>query len=152
MAKAILSHSMREVLIKHLLEIEDEKEMILDEFYPNETEERGDFLELINGYIKFIESYVAETKAEKSENGQIPFVIIGSVVEVEDTDYGDTEKFQIVSPFKSRENVSMDCASYLSPMGKALLLKKAEDKVEIKTPAGKSTFIIKSIELPAESV
>lgn len=148
MSKIVLSRPIFEMLVKHMVDIEDEKDRIMDEYYPNVTEERDNFQQLMGSYIREIESYITNAKVEETISTDCPFVTIGSIVEVEDLTYNETEKFQIVSPFISKVSVKWDCASYLSPMGKALLLKKVKDRVDIETPAGRSAYRIKSIVLP----
>ncbi|MBZ4647049.1 MAG: hypothetical protein JG777_2538 [Clostridia bacterium] len=150
MAGIVLPKSVFEVLVKHLVDIEEEKEQLLERYYPDTTKEREAFEDFINNYIKEVEGYISNAKVTKSTKKTCPFVIIGSVVEIEDLHYNEVEKYQIVSPFESNSNSNADFASYLSPMGKALLLKKVKDKVMVETPMGQFTYIIKSIEIPNE--
>jgi len=151
MLKIALSRSTFELLVKHLREIEEEKDRIIEEYYPNITEDRDEFNHLISTYIKEVENYISKAEVKDTIGEDCPFVIIGSIVEVEDLTYNETEKFQVVSPFINKLSSNWDCASYLSPLGKALLLKRVNEKVEIETPAGKSAYRIKSIKLPKES-
>lgn len=150
MLNFVMSDSMFNALVKHLVDIEEEKERIVHEYYPNITYERDNFNQLIGGYIKQIEGYISKAKVDKAGSDICPFVTIGSIVEVEDLTYQETEKLKIVSPFINKVNMKCNCASYLSPMGKELLLKRVKDKVEIKTPVGKCIYKIKSIEMPME--
>ena len=76
-----------------------------------------------------------------------PFVVIDSIVEVEDINSNEIERFKIVSPFFTTNPLDGDFASYLSPIGKSLLLKKVGDHVLIETPMGNIEYEIKSIEL-----
>jgi transcription elongation factor GreA len=148
MSKIVLSRPIFDVLVKHLVDIEEEKDRIMGEYYPNVTDERDKFKQLISTYINEIEEYLSNSKVKDNISRDFPFVTIGSIVEIEDLTYKETEKLTIVSPFINKASMNLNCASYLSPMGKTLLLKKVEDRVVIETPAGKSTYIIKSIELP----
>jgi transcription elongation factor GreA len=146
----VISRSVFEMLIKHLVDVEDEKDRIIIEFYPSFTKERDSFQKLIGDYISGIESriYNIETKEteETAETG-LPFVIIGSKVEVENLTYNEAEAFQIISPFTNESSINWDCASYLSPLGKEMLLKSIGDEVKIDTPAGKVIYKIKNIKL-----
>lgn len=145
-----LSRPVFDMLVKHLVDIEEEKEQLLKKYYPDATEEREAFEELINNYIKGIERCIYNAKVTETTKKACPFVIIGSIVEIENLDYNEIEKYQIVSPFESNSDPNVDFASYLSPMGKSLLLKKVKDKVTVETPIGRFAYIIKSIEIPGE--
>lgn len=150
MSKMMISRSVFEMLIKHLVDVEDEKDRIIIEFYPNFTKERDSFQKLIGDYISGIESriYNIETKeTEEAMETGLPFVIIGSKVEVENLTYNEAEAFQIISPFTNESSINWDCASYLSPLGKEMLLKSIGDEVKIDTPAGKVIYKIKNIKL-----
>lgn len=150
MSNLVLSDSMFDMFVKHLVDIEEEKERIISEYYPNITYERDNFKQLIGNYIEQIEGFISKVKVDKTADDVCPFVTIGSIVEVEDLTYKETERLKIVSPFTSKVGMKCNCASYLSPMGKALLLKKVKENVEIKTPAGNAVYEIKSIEMPLE--
>lgn len=148
MSKAVISRPMFEVLVKHLVDIEEEKELIIDKFYSDSPEDRSIFESFINEYIKKVEGYISNVKITKDAPDICPFVIIGSIVEVEDVQCKDIEKFQIVSPFYNKVNSRQECASFMSPIGHALLLKKVMDVVDVKTPISSFTYKINSIELP----
>ncbi|NLY44356.1 MAG: GreA/GreB family elongation factor [Clostridiaceae bacterium] len=146
----VLSKAVFEMLVKHLVEIEEEKEQILGKYYPDTTEERELFIDLIDNYIGKIEEFIYKAKVKKDAEEACPFVIIGSTVEIEDMHCNEIERYKIISPFESNSNVNIDLASYLSPMGKALLLKKVNDIVLVETPMGQFTYIVRSIKLPRE--
>lgn len=144
-----ISKSMHEFLIEHLTEIEEEKLRVIEEYYPEDTDEKFQFETMINIYTKKIKKLVAETARKPLPEYQLPFVTIDSVVEVEDLDYDEIEKFQIVSPFNPKsEGNKWNYASYLSPIGRSLLLKKKGDNVKISIPNGIIRFKIKSINFP----
>lgn len=147
MSKMVLTRSTFETLVKHLVDIEEDKNRIIEDYYPNLTKERESFYQLISNYISGIEDYINNVEIQEGEDLNCPFVIIGSTVEVEDLTYNEVEKFQIISPFIDKSNINSDCASYLSPFGSALLLKGVGEKVEIDAPAGKNVYMIKGIEL-----
>ncbi|MDF2521209.1 MAG: hypothetical protein K0R84_1837 [Clostridia bacterium] len=147
MSKIRLTRCTFETLVKHLADIEDERDRILEDYYPSLTKERDSFHQLITGYIKGIEDYIYNADIEEAGSSSCPFVIIGSTVEVEDLTNNEVEMLQIASPFTNKLNINSNCASYLSPLGKALLLRDPGDEVEIEAPAGNIVFRIKSIRL-----
>lgn len=129
----------------HIKKVESVKNHVLREFYSEQTEERDSFVDLINKYISYVKNII------NAENGYgcWPLVLIGSIVEVEDLECNEKEALKIVPPFYDDKGNNLECASCLSPIGSALLLKKIGDKIKVKTPLGESSLVIKSIELPS---
>lgn len=146
MSRIVLSRAVFETIVKHLVDIEEERVRIIEEYYPSLNKERDNFQKLINDYICKLEDYIPNIEIKEADKG-IPFVIIGSVVELEDLRCNEIERLQIISPFTNKANTNLDCASYLSPLGKEVLLKNIGDKLEIETPSGCIEYQIKGIEL-----
>ncbi|SCG82106.1 hypothetical protein DW1_0493 [Proteiniborus sp. DW1] len=136
-----------EKLIEHLVQIEEEKSEVIEEYYYEMSAERLEFETLIADYISQIYKYVKKMKKSNKKSTNCPFVIIDSIVEVEDINSNEVERFKIVSPFLTTNPLDGDYASYLSPIGKALLLKKVGDHVLVETPMENIEYEIKSIEL-----
>lgn len=140
-------------LNNHIKNVESVKNHVLREFYSEQTKERDSFIGLINKYISNIKNIInIKTDASKNtEDGYVswPLVLIGSVVEVEDLECNTKEALKIVPPFYDNKGNNLECASCLSPVGSALLLKKIGDKIKVNTPLGESNLVIKSIELPS---
>lgn len=134
-------------LKEHLKKIESTRNHILKEFYENHNEDRDNFESILQNYIRNIKNFM-DSDIAAIDNKQWPFVLIGSIVEVEDLDYNSIDKLKIVPPFHEDKVTKLECASCLSPVGHALLLKKIGDKVAVKTPLGDCNFMIKSIDLP----
>ncbi len=141
------SKAIFEKLIEHLVEIEEEKTKVIEEYYYDMSAERLEFEILIENYISKVDKYIKNVKKTKKIDTDCPFVLINSVVEVEDIYSKEVEKFKIVSPFLTTNPLDGDFASYLSPIGKSLLLKKVGDHVLIETPMENIEYVIKSIEL-----
>ncbi len=148
MEKTIVSRPVYENIVKHLVDIEEEKNRVLEEYYYDMTSERLDFENLIDNYVINIDKYIQTAKIADTPENDCPFVTINSIVEVQDLTDNSVEKFQIISPFLSDHSLDGECASYLSPIGKSLLLKKKGDKVIVETPMENIEYIVKSIELP----
>ncbi len=153
MSEIVVSKAIFEQLVKHLVDIEEEKDLVIERYYSDPTQDKDEFEILISDYIKEVESYMLKAKVvEGIEHNTCPFVIIGSIVEVEDLKDREIEKFKIVSPFSHQGDIRSDYASYLSPIGKALLLKQMQEKVSIETPMGKINYQVKSIQLPPKVI
>jgi len=133
-------------LIEHLKKVESTRNHILKEFYEEHTEDRDNLESIFQQYTSHIRSFM-DSDIDITNSKQWPFVLIGSIVEVEDLDYNGIDKLKIVPPFYEDKTTKLECASCLSPVGHALLLKKIGDKVSVKTPLGHCNFMVRSIDL-----
>jgi Transcription elongation factor len=144
LAKVTLSKATFENLLKHLVEIEEGKNEVIEQFFPGPSKERNEFEKLIKEYVKQINQLIEDVNPSQTADNKVPFVTIGCEVEVQDLINQEVFKYRIVSPFRS---VKEGDASYLSPVGKSLLLKKVGDEIEINAPGGVFRYKIKSIQL-----
>jgi len=145
MGKEKVSRKILDDLISHVDKIKEERDLILEKYYPYYTEERAVFEKLMDEYIEKLEEYISGCGVEEGDGYTCPYSLIGSIVEVVDLEDNEIERYQIVSPFDSNVSGDYISASYLSPMGKALLLKRKDEIVDIKTPMGDFTYKVKSI-------
>lgn len=119
------------MLVKHLVEIEEGKNKLLDEFFPRPSKERDEFEILLENYIKQVDELIRKVKKSSKAGNKLPFVTIGSEVEIQNLSNNETYKYR----------------SYLSPVGKSLLLRKVGEEVEVEAPGGIFRYKIKSIRL-----
>ncbi|NIS63454.1 MAG: transcription elongation factor GreA [Proteobacteria bacterium] len=93
---------------------------------------------LIEGKIRDIESRL--THAEIIDTKKLPSdrVVFGSVVLLENLDTGERVQYEIVGPDES--NVKQGKISSDSPVGHALIGKKVDDEVSVRTPGGIRNF------------
>lgn len=145
MTKFSLSKDVFEKLVKHLVEMEEGKNKLIDQYYPKLSKERNEFKKFIEDYIKLIDQLIRNI--EKSQfntaDNRIPFVILGSEVEVQDLTDGKVFKYRMANPFC--DSIKGEDVSCLSPVGKSLLLKKVGDEVGVKAPGGAFYYKIESI-------
>lgn len=141
----ILSKSKFQNLILHLVSIEDDKKKLIEEYFPEPSKERTIFSRVLDNYIAKIDFLVKNniSVGENTDNS-FPFVIINSEVEVQDMETNEIINFRIISPFNNKD---INDVSYLSPVGRSLLLKGVGDEVAIDTPGGKLSYKIQSIKL-----
>lgn len=143
--KITLTAGAYEKLLAHLVEIEERKRQIVDEVYTPYSSEYNELSELLDNYISKLDNIVKNIEFNDYVNNNFPFVIIDSEVEVVDIDNNETLKYCIVNPYENSHD--FNCVSFMSPVGKALLLKEIEDKITVKTPGGIYRYRIKSITL-----
>ncbi|WP_347488826.1 GreA/GreB family elongation factor [Desulfoscipio sp. XC116] len=143
--KVELTKDAYEKLIKGLVRIEEEKDNLLNEFFPKEIKERNEVVQILEEYILHVNQLAKNIKVVEKANNDLPFVLIGSEVDLQDLDEQEATKLRIVLPF---ENLGGDDASCLSPIGMSLLLKKVGEEVAIKTPGGVLRYRVNSVSLP----
>ena len=71
-------------------------------------------------------------------------VVFGAHITLTNLDTNDTIKYQIVG--EDEANVSQGSISYLSPLARALIGKKIDDEVAVRTPKGETEYQILNIE------
>ncbi|HBV98481.1 MAG: hypothetical protein JL50_20595 [Peptococcaceae bacterium BICA1-7] len=143
--KTELSRVIFEKLINHLVNIEEDKNNLLQEYFPVPSKERDGISYLLEKYIAKIDHLIRnDLIVVQSSDNSFPFVAMYCEVEVQDLENGEIEKLRIVPPFKNDESNDV---SFLSPAGKALLLKNIGDETVVKAPGGESHYRIKTIKL-----
>jgi transcription elongation factor GreA len=121
-------------ILKHTASFGD----LSENFAYQQAKEEQAFVE---GRIRELESILSE--AEILQNNESKTIVdVGSVVTL--TSNGKEEKFQIVDPEEA--NPKERKISLKSPLGQALINKKAGDTVEIQTLNGKIKYKILKIE------
>ncbi|UVI30393.1 transcription elongation factor GreA [Paenibacillus spongiae] len=88
----------------------------------------------IEGRIITLEKMLRNARIINNDEIDIDTVSIGSIVVVEDLEYGDTMEYTIVGTAES--DPSQNKISNESPVGKAILGKKKSTVVEVNVPAG----------------
>ena len=106
-----------------------------DEAKNAQAENEGKIAELENKvrYAKIIDESEIDTKT----------VQVGNIVKVYDEDFDEEVTYTIVGP--TEVDLAQNKISNESPVGAALLGKKKNDSVEVKTPAGISKYKILTI-------
>lgn len=136
-----------ENLVAHLVKLEENKSNLIDEYFPHRTKERREFSELITKYLREIDKVVSNKTLVEESVKTFPFVIIGSTVEICDLDSQEVLQYTIGGPYY--EKTTNTYISYLSPVGKVLLLKRIGDVVSVATPSGTYSYEVKAINLSA---
>lgn len=133
-------------LLRHHLEwVEQDKLEVSEKFFNRKVEEKVEYESFMDDYALRVKMMLSSRKHPKIDQEQLPCVIMTSTVSVEDLEDGELMDFKIVSPNASEDQDDVILASYLSPMGRAMLLKSIDEKVTIKTPTGIFEYKIKNI-------
>ncbi len=143
MFKSRLSKPIFEKLLMHIVNIENDKDDLTNEYFPEQTKQRQRFKDLLENYIGKIDALIRNhmSVCENADN-KLPFVIVGCTIKILDRDTKDVHHYRIVTPDNSTEENDV---SIFSPLGKSLLLKEVGDEVIINSPDGPLRYKILSI-------
>jgi len=152
MRKNSLSANLLDFLSDHAKEVKKEIDFLVKEYYSENTQESLDVERFFKEYTDTVTSYIniKRTAAEGSMN--CPFVIIRSIVEVQDMDDMETYQYYIVPPYSMDSYTTVNNASCLSPLGRALLLKSIDQQVKIEIPSGTLRYCVKKITIPEQLI
>lgn len=97
----------------------------------------------LNGRIADLTAMLDRAKIVEEAGPGSEVVGMGSTVTVKDLDFGDEFSYTIVGA--NEADPLNDKISPLSPVGKALMGKKAGEQIDVETPGGKATYQIVAI-------
>jgi transcription elongation factor GreA len=129
MNHSVQAGSFRERLIHQLIVLGEEKHSFLDAYFPKQGVERKQTQLFLAEYVQFVENELAAV-----ETGQSPAVFIGCEVTIDYIDYQTKDSFKIVYPMDA--DPEQNCISFLSPVGKQLLMSRRDEVINVATPAG----------------
>lgn len=99
--------------------------------------------EFLRARVSNMELRIAELMTIDLESIPRDTVGLGSRVELEDLDEGEVLEYEIVVPEEvdgAQRRISLS-----SPLGKALIGKTEEDDIEVHTPKGKRSYLVKRL-------
>lgn len=130
-------------LLANLVELEEGIDEIIDVFFREPSKEAENLKRVLNEYIQWLDGTIKRVKVDENADNDFPYAIVGSEVVVEDVAGKETYCYKLVSPLKNK--VDSNEISFLSPMGKAMLLKKVKDQFVVEAPGGNFDYQIKSV-------
>ena len=130
--------------ISQLTLLDERTEQWADKYFPSPGRERSQFLQFVDRYTSAVEGLIGQQE-QAAGSFEAPFVLIGSTVTIEYVSDGSRESYTICLP----EQMDIDCGhiSFLSPLGRQLLLASPSDTVKVKAPDGELEVLIKSIDI-----
>lgn len=136
-------------LLANLVELEEGIDEIIDVFFREPSKEAENLKRVLNEYIQWLDGTIKRVKVDENADNDFPYAVVGSEVVVEDLGSKEIYCYKLVSPFKNK--VDSNEISLLSPMGKAMLLKKVNDQFVVEAPGGNFDYRIKSVTITASS-
>ncbi len=152
MCKNSLSSNLFDYLSDHVKEVKKEVNSLIKEYYSENTPESLDIERFFKEYADTLISYLSIKRTTADGSMNCPFVIIRSIVEVQDMDDMGTYRFYIVPPYSTDSFTTANNASCLSPLGRALLLKSIDQQVQVEIPSGTLRYCIKNITVPKQLI
>ncbi len=98
----------------------------------------------VHGRILEIERILENARVIREEEIDLNEVALGSTVYLEDVERGEELRFRLVSAAEARGG--RDCISDQSPVGKAILGRRAGEVVDVQVPSGMIQYRILRIE------
>jgi transcription elongation factor GreA len=133
------------LLLSNLLKVEEGTNEIIDGFFGKRSKETEELKQLLNEYVRLLDSVLPNITTVTTAANYFPYVVVGGEVIVEDAGSGETCCYKLVSPLKN--NIGFHEISFLSPMGKALMLKKVNDRFIVEAPGGNYEYKVLSIRI-----
>jgi transcription elongation factor GreA len=99
--------------------------------------------EFLRARLNNLEARVAELAMINIESIPRDTVGLGSKVELEDLDEGGRLEYEIVVP--EEVDGSQNRISLSSPLGHALIGKSSDDDIEVQTPKGKRSYLVRRL-------
>ncbi len=99
--------------------------------------------EFLRARVSNLEARIAELRMINLDSIPHDTVGLGSRVELEDLDEGVQIAYEIVVP--EEVNGTLHRISLSSPLGRALLGKAGDDDIEVQTPKGKRSYLIRKL-------
>lgn len=133
------------LLLSNLLEIEEDIDGIIADFFFEPSKEAEDARRFLNEYVKRLDNMIRNITTVETAGDDFPYAIVGSEVTVKDLDSGLIYCYKLVSPCKNK--IDSNDISFLSPMGKVLLLRKVHDIFTVEAPGGSYKYKVLAVRI-----
>lgn len=137
-------HNCREQLVSQLLTLGEEKRAFLDAYFDVHNAERVQLDKQLTAYTERVEQLLAGPDELLNS-----VVLIGSQIELEYVDFHTSDALTIVMPEEADPDAGQ--ISFLSPVGRQLLLGSKGEIRAISTPSGSMRIRIVDIQWASES-
>lgn len=127
---------------RHVAWIEQDKLEVSEKLFEFDYQEKVEYEQFMEGYLEKLKTLF---KNESINGDDMQYVTISSVVTVFDEVEGERMDFKIVSPNDDSIFEDVIPASYLSKVGRAMLLRAKNERVEVTTPQGVFYYRIEDI-------
>ncbi len=144
-----LTKSAFNYLLANLVELEEGISEIIDVFFREPSKEADELKRVLNDYVRWLDGTLKRVTIKATADNNFPNAVIGSEVVVAESGGSGTDCYKLVSPLRNK--IGSNEISFLSPMGKAMLLKKVNDRFVVEAPGGTFDYQILAIKIIADS-
>jgi|Deesub1362A_J573_1020465.scaffolds.fasta_scaffold00112_89 transcription elongation factor GreA len=151
--KIELSKATYDYLTKQLVQLDEQKMALLNDYLgayaPGApVDDLAEISRFLGSYINYVQDLLRQARVLDDDSQQLPLTFIGCDIQVKETETDRTEVFRVVSPYEAKPAAGH--ISFLSPVGRKLLLKKPGDVLEVKAPGGTFHYEIISVSYPGD--
>jgi transcription elongation factor GreA len=154
-SRIFLTRPVFEWLIEQLVFIEENADELADFYYLDLPEEQKKIKQFFAEYSRKIESElervdIVGAAGQFGSAGQLnefPFIIIGSRVRLASPGNNDGMTLKVIHPVQKSTNGRGGEVTYLSALGKELLLKEVGSEVAVSLPEGAGQYRVESVKL-----
>lgn len=134
MPQFMLSEVAFESLLRQLVDFEEGRNEMVEAMFRGSSQARDQFVELLDRYIARLDGLVRNAGRSNEAGRTIPFVTIHSEVDLTDLQTGETLHVSLINPFDS--GAECNEISFVSPMGRAMLMREPGDEITVNAPGG----------------
>ncbi|QQE73180.1 GreA/GreB family elongation factor [Brevibacillus composti] len=141
MNRNTLPNSMHRRLVEQLVFFDEQRIPFLDLHFAGKHNERQKANQWLDQYVSTVESLLKDTSG--SDTSTLPKVVIGSEVTLHYVDEGLDESLTICFPEQTDPDLGR--ISFLSPMGRQLLMNPVNEPIRLEMPMGAQEVVVRSI-------
>ena len=151
--KVELSQSTYEYLVNHLAQLERQKIALLNDILSayapgTPVDDSAEISRFVDNYVHHVQGLLAQAQVLDDDRTPLPMTFIGCDIKVREVGSDRTQVFRVVSPYETKPAAGH--ISYLSPLGRNLLLKRPGETLEVKAPGGTFSYRIESVDHPGD--
>lgn len=136
----------RAYILRQLVHLDESKKTMLDAYFPlpDRLAERKSIEIMLERYVHRIEKLLFCLTHEPDYT--LTFVVVGSTVTIRNTQSQVSESYKICYP--DHVDIDAGCISFLSPLGRQLLLLPIYSTVQVAVPDGQLEYVVERITMP----
>ncbi|MCR2805798.1 GreA/GreB family elongation factor [Paenibacillus soyae] len=137
---------LKDQILHQMIRLEESKTDMLNAHFPlpSRVRERKEIEILLQRYVHRLEKLVISLNQEP--DFRLTCVIIGSTVSIRSKQWNASETYRICYPDNS--DIDTGCISFLSPLGRQLLLAPLYTDVKVELPDGEYEYVVEQISYP----
>lgn len=146
-----LSNDAYEYIVRQLVQLGKQKLALFEDFFSAYApgapiDDRSEVRLFVDDYLNQVQELLTRARVVEGRCPPLPLTLIGCDIQVEDLDRKQIEMFRVVAPYEI--NPTAGHVSFLSPVGRGLLLKEPGQVLEVQAPGGTFRYRVLSVTYP----